>query len=91
MINAARGGHQKDADVARALTDGTLNAASLDVFEVEPLPRHSPLWALDNCFITPHIAAASSEKTGVAYFSKVIRDHEAGQPLPNVVDVTRGY
>lgn len=91
LINAARGGHQKDADVVRALTDGTLNAASLDVFEVEPLPQHSPLWALDNCFITPHIAAASSEKTGVAYFSKVIRDHEAGQPLPNVVDVARGY
>ncbi len=91
LINAARGGHQKDADLARALTDGTLAAASLDVFEVEPLPQESPLWALDNCFITPHIAAASSERTGVAYFSRVIRDHQAGQPLPNVVDVVRGY
>jgi len=91
VINAARGGHQKDADIFRALTDGTLGAASLDVFEVEPLPQDSPLWALDNCYFTPHIAAASSEKTGVAYFSKVIRDHEAGQPLPNVVDVVRGY
>jgi len=91
LINAARGGHQKDADIVRALGDGTLNAASLDVFEVEPLPKESPLWALDNCFITPHIAAASSEKTGVAYFSKVIRDHDAGQPFPNVVDVARGY
>ena len=91
LINAARGGHQKDADIARALTDGTLMAASLDVFEVEPLPKDSPFWEMDNCFITPHIAAASSEKTGVAYFSKVIRDHEAGKPLPNVVDVQRGY
>jgi len=91
VINAARGGHQKDADLARALTDGTLGAASLDVFEIEPLPQDSPLWTLDNCFITPHIAAASSETTGVAYFSKVITDHEAGKPLPNVVDVKRGY
>lgn len=91
LINAARGGHQKDADIARALTDGTLMAASLDVFEVEPLPKDSPLWDLDNCLITPHIAAASSEKTGVAYFSKVIRDHDRGLPLPNVVDVARGY
>jgi glyoxylate/hydroxypyruvate reductase A len=91
VINAARGGHQKDADLVRALTDGTLGAASLDVFEVEPLPQDSPLWGLDNCFITPHIAAASSERTGVAYFSKVMRDHEAGLPLPNVVDVKRGY
>lgn len=91
VINAARGGHQRDADLVRALTDGTLGAASLDVFESEPLPQDSPLWTLDNCFITPHIAAASSETTGVAYFSRVIREHEAGKPLPNVVDVARGY
>lgn len=91
LINAARGGHQKEADIVRALEDGTLKAASLDVFEVEPLPKDSPLWALDNCYVTPHIAAASSEKTGVSYFSKVIIDHEAGKPLPNIVDVQRGY
>jgi glyoxylate/hydroxypyruvate reductase len=91
VINAARGGHQRETDIVRALRDGTLRAASLDVFETEPLPEASPLWDLPNCFITPHIAAASSEKTGVAYFSKVIIEHEAGKPLPNVVDVTRGY
>ena len=91
LINAARGGHQKDADIVRALQDGTLAAASLDVFEVEPLPQDSPLWGLDNCYFTPHIAAASSETTGVAYFSKAIRDHEAGLPLPNVIDRERGY
>lgn len=91
VINAARGRHQKEADLVRALTDGTLRAASLDVFETEPLPKDSPLWALPNCVITPHIAAASSEETGVAYFSKVILDHEAGGRLPNVVDVRRGY
>lgn len=91
VINAARGGHQREADLVRALTDGTLRAASLDVFEVEPLPKSSPLWELPNVVFTPHIAAASSEKTGVVYFSKVILDHEAGKPLPNVVDVARGY
>ena len=91
IINAARGGHQREADIVRALRDGTLRAASLDVFEVEPLPKESPLWELPNCYVTPHIAGASNERTGVAYFSKVIRDHEAGKPLPNVVDVTRGY
>ncbi len=91
VINAARGGHQKDADLVRALSDGTLAAASLDVFEVEPLAPDSPLWALDNCFITPHIAGASTEQSGVAYFSKIIRAHEAGSALPNVVDPARGY
>ena len=90
MINAARGGHQKEADIVRALDDGTLKAASLDVFEVEPLPQDSPLWGRDDVYITPHIAAASSERTGVRYFSRVIKDHEAGKPLPNVVDPQPG-
>lgn len=91
IVNAARGGHQREADIARALTDGTLGAASLDVFEVEPLPQDSPLWDLKNCYITPHIAAISNERTGVAYFSKILKDHEAGKPLVNVVDRGRGY
>ncbi|HET8728861.1 MAG TPA: glyoxylate/hydroxypyruvate reductase A, partial [Alphaproteobacteria bacterium] len=91
LINAGRGGHQREADIVRALQDGTLWAASLDVFEVEPLPPESPLWAMDNVFITPHIGGASSIETGVAYFSRVIRDNESGRPLPNVIDVARGY
>lgn len=91
IINAARGGHQREADIVRALADGTLGAASLDVFEVEPLPAESPLWDIEACYITPHIAAISNEGRGVPYFSRVIKDHEAGKPLVNVVDRTRGY
>ena len=91
IINAARGGHQREADIVRALGDGTLAAASLDVFETEPLPADSALWAIENCYITPHIAAISSEASGVRYFSDIIRAHEAGQQLINVVDRARGY
>lgn len=91
VVNAARGGHQREADIVRALADGTLGAASLDVFETEPLPADSPLWDIENCYITPHIAAISSETSGVRYFSQIIRDHEAGKPLINVVDRARGY
>ena len=91
IVNAARGGHQVETDIVKALGDGTLGAASLDVFQVEPLSPESPLWALDNCYITPHIAAISNIDAGVTYFSKIIRDHEAGKPLPNVVDRSRGY
>lgn len=91
IVNAARGGHQKEADIVAALQDGTLGAASLDVFETEPLPAESPLWALENCYITPHIAAISDEASGVRYFSNIIRRHEAGAPLINVVDRQRGY
>jgi glyoxylate/hydroxypyruvate reductase A len=91
IINAARGGHQREADIVKALADGTLGAASLDVFETEPLPASSPLWAIENCYITPHIAAISNEKSGVAYFSEIIRKHETGEPLINVVDRSLGY
>ncbi|HEX4298585.1 MAG TPA: glyoxylate/hydroxypyruvate reductase A [Devosia sp.] len=91
IVNAARGGHQNEADVVRALGDGTLGAASLDVFESEPLRADSPLWGLDNCYLTPHIAAISNIEAGVRYFSRIIRAHEAGEPLPNVVDRGRGY
>lgn len=91
IINAARGGHQREADIVLALGDGTLGAASLDVFEVEPLPQDSPLWELPNCYITPHVAAISNETSGVRYFSAIIKAHEAGEPLINVVDRSRGY
>ena len=91
IVNAARGGHQREADIVKALGDGTLAAASLDVFETEPLPQSSPLWEIETCYITPHIAAISNESTGVRYFSQIIRDHTAGKPLVNVVDRIRGY
>lgn len=91
IVNAARGGHQREADIVRALGDGTLAAASLDVFETEPLPADSPLWEIETCYITPHVAAISDLKSGVRYFSRVIREHEAGESLVNVVDRNRGY
>ena len=91
VINAARGAHQVEADLVAALTDGTLGAASLDVFETEPLGADSPLWSLPNCRITPHIAAVSDPAAGAIYFARVIRDHDAGAPLPNLVDRARGY
>jgi glyoxylate/hydroxypyruvate reductase A len=91
IVNAARGGHQNEHDIARALADGTLGTASLDVFEVEPLPEASPLWDIETCYITPHIAAISQPDSGVRYFSKILLDHEAGKPLINVVDPVRGY
>ena len=91
VINAARGAHQVEADLVAALSNGTLGAASLDVFETEPLGADSPLWDLPNCRITPHVAAVSDPSAGAVYFARVIRDHEAGARLPNLVDRARGY
>jgi glyoxylate/hydroxypyruvate reductase len=91
LINAGRGKCQVDLDVLAALQDGTLKAASLDVFETEPLPATSPFWALPNCFITPHAAAWSDRSAVVAYAANQIKNHRAGLPLQNVVDRQRGY
>jgi len=91
IANGARGGHQVGAAIVRALRDGTVGAASRDVFETEPLSPQSSLWELDNAYLAPHIAAIRNIDAGVAYFSAIIRAHENGEPLPNVVDRRRGY
>jgi glyoxylate/hydroxypyruvate reductase A len=91
IVNAARGGHQNEDDIATALSDGTLGAASLDVFKVEPLPKDSPLWALDNCYITPHIAAISGLEAGVKLVTSQIQRYEETGELRHIVDLDRGY
>ena len=91
FINAGRGGSQVETDLVRALTDGTLAGASLDVFETEPLAATSPLWELENVVITPHVAADSDPEAISDYIVEQILAHEAGQPLSNLVDRSVGY
>ena len=57
LINAGRGGLQNEADILACLDDGTLGAASLDVFTDEPLPADSPFWTHPKVVLTPHNAA----------------------------------
>lgn len=91
LINAGRGGEQVEKDILAALDNGTLRAASLDVFEIEPLPKESPLWHHPNVVVTPHNAADSEAESLTRYVLGQIARHEGGQPLQNVVDRMRGY
>lgn len=91
LIQAGRGKLQKDADILRALDDGTLKEASLDVFEVEPLPKTSPLWAHPKVFVTPHAAATSDPNHLVKPMLEQMAAHDRGEPLKNVVDRGAGY
>ena len=91
LINAGRGGLQVEADIARALAEGTLGGASLDVFEVEPLPPESPLWSAPDLVITPHCAGWSNPEALVRQMLEQIAAFEAGESLANVVDRTAGY
>ena len=79
LINAGRGGLQVEADILACLDDGTLKAATLDVFETEPLPADSPLWDHPGVTITPHNAATSDPDAVAAAISAQIRRHEAGE------------
>jgi glyoxylate/hydroxypyruvate reductase A len=91
LINAGRGGLQVEADILRALDDGTLTGASLDVFQQEPLPAESPLWTHPKIFITPHNAAQSDARALTKYVLGQIERFERGLPLENLVDRKRGY
>lgn len=91
LINAGRGGLQVEADIVAALDAGELYAASLDVFETEPLPQASPLWSHPRVIITPHNAAESTPQAIARYLLRQIERHKAGEPLENVVDRARGY
>jgi D-3-phosphoglycerate dehydrogenase len=61
LINASRGDLQIEADIISALDDGTLAAATLDVFAVEPLPPTSRLLDVPGLLLSPHMAGSSGE------------------------------
>lgn len=61
LINTGRGGLINEEDLRKALGEGVITAACLDVLSSEPPPKAHPLIGLDNCLITPHIAWASKE------------------------------
>lgn len=91
FLNAGRGGSQKEIELIECLADGTLRAASLDVFEKEPLAADSPLWAMPTVIVTPHAAAASDVRALFRHVEAQIARLESGKPMEFVVDRTSGY
>jgi len=91
LINAGRGGLQNEADILACLDDGTLGAASLDVFTQEPLPADSPFWTHPKVMLTPHNAADTDPDAISEYVAAQITQFEADGALENVVDRARGY
>jgi glyoxylate/hydroxypyruvate reductase A len=91
LINAGRGRLQRDDDILKALEDGTLKEASLDVFETEPLPKTSPLWTHPKVFVTPHSAAISDPDSLVGPMLARMEALERGEEVDGVVDVSAGY
>jgi glyoxylate/hydroxypyruvate reductase A len=91
IINAGRGGLQVEEDILRALDDGTLGAATLDVFATEPLPVDSPFWSHPKVTLSPHNAADTDPDAISVYVAEQIAAFERGETLVNVVDRGVGY
>jgi D-2-hydroxyacid dehydrogenase (NADP+) len=85
LVNVARGRVVDEAAVIAALESGQLGGAYLDVFEQEPLPADSPLWAMPNVIISPHNASSSAGNTDRA--TRIFLDNlvkwARGEPLRN--------
>jgi glyoxylate reductase len=80
LVNTARGPVVDPAALYRALSEGWIAGAGLDVTEPEPLPADHPLLTLPNCLVLPHVGSASV----------ATRDHMATLAAENVLAVLRG-
>ena len=93
LVNVARGAHVVTDDLVRALEDGVIGGAALDVTDPEPLPADHPLWRLPNCIITPHVG--NTPEMAVPLLAERIetnvRRYGAGEPLVGLVDARAGY
>lgn len=91
LIHCGRGEHLVEADLIAALDSGHLRGAILDVFEKEPLPEGHPLWTHPGVVVTPHMATMATFDVVVRQILRNVGQLQAGQPLFNAVDLSRGY
>ncbi len=95
LLNAGRGATVDERALIRALKEGHLGGAVLDVTAEEPLGADSPLWDMDNVILTPHISGADGDPISAAILYDIFRDNLgrflSGAPLRNVVDPAAGY
>lgn len=87
LVNMARGGIVCTEDLIDALRSGKLSGAGLDVFEEQPLSPESPLWKMENVYITPHTTPQVPDRA--ARSIEIIRENarrfENGEPLLNLM------
>jgi D-3-phosphoglycerate dehydrogenase len=91
LVNTSRGGIVDEQALAKALEDGKLEGAALDVFDTEPTTE-SPLFAFDQVVVTPHLGASTTEaqdKAGTSV-AEMVRLALSGEFVPYAVNVSAG-
>jgi phosphoglycerate dehydrogenase-like enzyme len=93
FLNVSRGALVDEPALISALEQRKIAGAALDVASQEPLPPESPLWRLDNAFITPHMSAVSEHlwERQTDLLMENLERWFAGLELLNRVDLNRGY
>lgn len=91
FINVGRGNAVDEPALVKALNEGKLTAAILDVFEKEPLPEGHPFWTTPNLYMTFHTSAISYPEDITNLFIENYRLYIEGKPLKYVVDFEKGY
>ncbi len=93
FLNIGRGKTVDTDALVRALRDGRLAGAGLDVTEPEPLPADHVLWGMKNVIITPHLGGDSDDHMERLWlvFQENLRRFANGEKLLSVVNKERGY
>lgn len=91
LINVARGAHLVEEDLLKALDEGLLKGATLDVFRQEPLPSDHPFWSRKDIIVTPHVASVTTPDSAINQVLENCANFLNNQPLAYLVDLERQY
>lgn len=93
IVNIARGSIVDEKALIKSLKSGTIKKAALDVFEEEPLPENSPLWSMDNVYVTPHTSWVSEmvKRRRYEIAHKNMMKYIHGEKMDNIIDFNKGY
>ena len=91
FINVGRGSILSENTLVRAMSEGWLGGAILDVFNTEPLPTDSVLWRTPSVTLTPHMSASGDASEIASLFMHNLHLYLSRKPLQYVVDISRGY
>ena len=95
LLNVGRGTAIDSLALAKALQEGAIYGAGLDVTDPEPLPEDHPLWDAPHCIITPHVSGGYALPETLEKILELsienLERYEKGETLHNIIDFSTGY